>query len=115
MRIELQDKERDLLESYIMANAATSAFKSILSLTPTQMYAWITVAEGLGLIDTPVPTLGDGTIEDAIRSIMAGFKAQKDAVTGEGVGPMGMTMREMLTYYLTGELPARFAPNSPDL
>jgi len=79
------------------------------------MYAWITVAEGLGLIDTPVPTLGDGTIEDAIRSIMAGFKATKEAATGGGVGVTGMSFRELTIYYLTGELPERFAPNSPDL
>jgi len=67
-RIEFQEKERELLEQFIAVNGATSIFKSIASMDVKTLYALLTILEGLGIIDTPIPTLGDDSIENAINT-----------------------------------------------
>ena len=67
-RIEMQQKERDLIEQAMMLNGATSIIKSIASMDIKTMYALLTILEGFGLIDTKIPTIGDGSIEDAINT-----------------------------------------------
>ena len=67
-RIEMQQKERELIEQAMMVNGATSIIKSIASMDIKTMYALLTILEGFGLIDTKIPTIGDGSIEDAINT-----------------------------------------------
>ena len=67
-RIEMQQKERYLIEQAMMLNGATSIIKSIASMDIKTMYALLTILEGFGLIDTKIPTIGDGSIEDAINT-----------------------------------------------
>lgn len=67
-RIEMQQKERELIEQAMMVNGATSIIKSIASMDIKTMYALLTILEGFGLIDTKIPTIGDGSVEDAINT-----------------------------------------------
>ena len=67
-RIEMQQKERELIEQAMMVNGATSIIKSITSMDIKTLYALLTILEGFGLIDTKIPTIGDGSIEDAINT-----------------------------------------------
>jgi hypothetical protein len=63
IRIELQQHERDLLEQDILLRSSSklagSIFHSLTQMPPQNMYAWLTVLEAFGLVDTPIPTLGD--------------------------------------------------------
>ena len=43
----------------MMFEQANKLLKTMASISPQTMYAWLTVAEGLGILDTPIPTLGD--------------------------------------------------------
>ena len=38
---------------------ANSLLNTMAQMKPEVLYAWLTLAEGLGLLDTPIPTLGD--------------------------------------------------------
>lgn len=82
-RIEMQQKERELIEQAMMINGATSIIKSITSMDIKTLYALLTILEGFGLINTPIPTIGDGTIQDAInawaRNTQASREAQREA------------------------------------
>tara|TARA_Y100000361_G_scaffold152550_1_gene172291 strand:+ start:183 stop:608 length:426 start_codon:yes stop_codon:yes gene_type:complete len=71
-RIELQQKEREVLELGLMMDNANKLLKTMASISPETMYAWLTVAEAFGLVDTPIPTLGDypeNGILNALKSI----------------------------------------------
>jgi hypothetical protein len=67
-RIEMQQKERELIEQAMMVNGATSIIKSLASMDIKTLYALLTIIEGLGIINTPIPTIGDGTIADALNA-----------------------------------------------
>jgi hypothetical protein len=67
-RIELNTFERDLLETALLANIGTNLFEatvpSVLNLLgnlsdPIKLYSFLTILEMAGLLETPVPTLGD--------------------------------------------------------
>lgn len=58
-RIELQQKERELLEFGLLMDNANDLLKTMASITPETMYAWLTLAEAFGIVDTRIPTLGD--------------------------------------------------------
>jgi hypothetical protein len=71
-RIELQQKEREVLELGLMMDNANKLLKTMASISPETMYAWLTVAEAFGIVDTPIPTLGDypeNGILNALKSI----------------------------------------------
>jgi len=77
-RIEFQEKERELLELFLVANASNklidSAFPPLVNLIqtisdPIKFYGFLTLLEVAGVIDTPVPTLGDSTDEAAAAVI----------------------------------------------
>lgn len=107
IRFELQDKERELVEQAIFANATSSIIDSMSKMDITTGYMWLTVLEGLGLVNTPVPTIGDGSIEDAFASFMKSLGLAKDATFGGGVeiGPYNLTIGDILRYYAFGEMP----------
>jgi hypothetical protein len=58
-RIELQTKERELIQDYMMFEQANKLIGSLASMDIKTMYAWLNVAEALGLLNTPVPTVTD--------------------------------------------------------
>ena len=76
-RIEFQEKERELLEQVIAVNGVTSIFRSITSMDVKTLYALLTLLEALGIIDTPIPTLGDDSIENAINSWAKNSKSSR--------------------------------------
>ena len=58
-RIELQTKERELIQDYMMFEQANKLIGSLASMDIKTMYAWLNVAEAFGLLNTPVPTVTD--------------------------------------------------------
>ena len=58
-RIELQQKEREMLEFGLIMTNANTLLETMSKISPETMYAWLTLAEGFGLVNTPIPTLGD--------------------------------------------------------
>lgn len=80
-RIELNTFERDLLETALVAsissNIVSEVTPSLVQLIgvlsdPVNLYGFITLLEIAGLIDTPVPTLGDS--KDDLRSAIYAIK-----------------------------------------
>lgn len=76
-RIELQTTERELLEMAILGNtisdtaaALTPVFTALTD--PVKLYSFLTMLELLDLIDTPLPTLGDGNPLDKIKQWITG-------------------------------------------
>jgi hypothetical protein len=58
-RIELQSKERELLESAIYVNSLSQIIESLARMNVKTLYAWITILEAAGIIKTAIPTLSD--------------------------------------------------------
>jgi len=62
-RIELQSKEREIIQDYLMMEQANKLIRSITNmignLTIEQMYGWLTLFEAMGWLDTPIPTISD--------------------------------------------------------
>jgi hypothetical protein len=102
----LQEKERDLVEQAILANSATRIVESLTSMDVTTMYAWLTVLEGMGFVDTPVPTIGDGSINDAISGFFRSLKVARDSMSSDTTTlPGGITIQDVINYYLFGTMP----------
>ena len=78
-RIELQTKERELIQDYMMFEQANKLISSLASMDIKTMYAWLNVAEALGIIDTPIPTV---TNLDDIAGAVGGW-ATSTAVENE--------------------------------
>ena len=76
-RIEMQQKERELIEQAMIVNGATSIIKSIASMDVKTLYAILTILEAYDLIDTKIPTIGDGSVEDAINAWAENSKASR--------------------------------------
>jgi hypothetical protein len=71
-RIELQQKEREMLEFGLLMENANKLLQTMAGMSPETMYAWLTVAEAFGIVDTPIPTLGDypeNGILNALKSL----------------------------------------------
>jgi len=58
-RIEIQQFERDLLKDALILQNANSLLSSMSQVKPETLYAWLTLFEALGILNTPIPTLGD--------------------------------------------------------
>jgi len=58
-RIELQEKERDLLEQYMYLDSITKMFTALTSMSYGELYAWVTILEAFDIVDTPIPTVAD--------------------------------------------------------
>ena len=81
-RIEMQSKERDLLESYIYLEQTNKLLSTLLLMEPKVMYMWITVFEGLGVIDTAIPTLSDAPTTDEVLNAIHTIFLNKPIVGG---------------------------------
>jgi len=78
-RIELQSKERQLIEDYMMFEQGNKLIASLASMDIKTMYAWLNVAEALGILDTPIPTVTD--LDDIAGSL--GAWATQNALANE--------------------------------
>ena len=62
-RIEMQSKEREMLQDYLVMDQANKLISSVTSMIGNmsieQMYGWLTLAEAMGWLDTPIPTITD--------------------------------------------------------
>lgn len=72
-RIELQQKERELVEQAIYMNAGTSVIQSLTQMPPMNILSWLIVLDMLGIIDSEIPTTSD----EIINSINTVAKNQK--------------------------------------
>ena len=71
-RIELQTSLQDQLELFVLAQQTNNLLSNVqpilTTLTdPVKLYTFFTVLELLDLIDTPLPTLGDGNPVDLLK------------------------------------------------
>ena len=58
-RIELQTKERELIEQYMYMQQANRLVETISQIKLPEMYALLNFLELAGLISTPIPTVAD--------------------------------------------------------
>jgi len=58
-RIELQAKERDLIETYMHMQQANKFIESITQMRLPELYGILNFLELAGIIDTPIPTVAD--------------------------------------------------------
>lgn len=73
-RIELQQTERDLLEMALLGNALGSGISALMPLIttlcdPVKLYGFLNLLELADVIDTPVPTVADLTVENVTDAI----------------------------------------------
>lgn len=74
IRLELQDKERELLEQAIIGQQVTTVIDSLLKMDIMTMYGWLTILEAFGIVDTPIPTITD-LMQDPEQSAKAATAA----------------------------------------
>lgn len=78
-RIELQSKERELISDYMMFEQGNKLIASLASMDIKTMYAWLNVAEALGILNTPIPTVTD--LDDIAGAL--GAWATQNAIANE--------------------------------
>ena len=61
IRIEIQDKERDLIETQMYLDFAAKIISSLSQMKIETLYAYLTILEAFDLVDTPIPTISDYT------------------------------------------------------
>ena len=111
-RLELQTKERDLLEQFIYLEQLNKLLDSLLSMDPKVMYMYITILEGIGLIDTPIPTLSDAPSTDEVLNALHTIFTNQPIVGGDTASPRDdITPLDAIIFRLTGQYPERFRPN----
>ena len=76
-RIELQQSERDLLESALIGNGMIRTVDALAPVftafaDPVKLYGLLTLLEAMGVLDTPVPTLIDA--EDNVSAAVVAIK-----------------------------------------
>lgn len=101
VRIELQSKERNLLEQAILGNQITSVIDSLAKMDIMTMYGWLTILEAFGFIDTPIPTITDlmTNPEDSAKAATAGAMAawsknRRENREKAGQGPIDTALYE---------------------
>ena len=60
-RIEFQEKERDLIESYMLMQQTNKFIQSITQMILPELYGILNILELLGIVDTPIPTVADAS------------------------------------------------------
>ena len=81
-RIELQTKEREMIEQYMFMQQGNKLIQSITQLKLPELYGILNLLELFGLIDTPIPTVADvDEIPAAIHAWVSGTKVNPQ--TGE--------------------------------
>ena len=92
-RIELQTKERELIQDYMMFEQANKLISSLASMDIKTMYAWLNVAEALGILNTPIPTVTDlddiaGAVEGwATSTAVENEQRRQQAIDETGSAP----------------------------
>lgn len=110
-RIELQTKERDLVEQYIILEQLNKLVDSLLSMDPKVMYMWVTILEGLGLIDTVIPTLSDAPSTDEVLNALHTIFTNTPIVGADTPTPRDdITPLDAIIFRLTGQYPESFRP-----
>lgn len=82
-RIEFQAKERELISDYMMFEQANKLISSVTSMIGNmsieQMYGWLTLAEAMGWLDTPIPTITDADeMAAAFAAWATGLNAERE-------------------------------------
>lgn len=111
-RIEFQDTERELFEQYLVVSQANRLVDSLLSMDPKVMYMWITILEGLGFIDTVIPTLSDAPSTDEVLNALHIIFSNKPIVGGgRETKRGGFGIMDAIQFALTGQYPDHMNPN----
>tara|TARA_Y100000401_G_C8321545_1_gene225570 strand:+ start:438 stop:809 length:372 start_codon:yes stop_codon:yes gene_type:complete len=111
-RIEFQTKERELFEQFMYLEQLNKLIDSLLSMDPKIMYMYITILEGVGLIDTPIPTLSDAPSTDEVLNAIHTIFTNRPVVGADTASTRDdITPLDAIIYRLTGQYPERFAPN----
>jgi len=111
-RIEFQTKERELFEQFMLLEQLNKLIDSLLSMDPKVMYMYITILEGLGLIDTVIPTLSDAPTTDEVLNAIHTIFTNKPVVGGDTASPRDdITPLDAIIFRLTGQYPESFRPN----
>ena len=117
IRIEFQERERELIEQDILLRNSTkligSLFHSLAMMPPQNMYAWLTLLEALGIVDTPIPTLGD--MDEVLNAIKtwADERQRKKEETYEQQQQQRDQYQEMNPDFIpTGNVPNYVPPGS---
>ena len=93
VRLELQEKERDLIEQTMLVGGITEIIKAMASMDIGTMYGWLNIAEAFGLVQTPIPTVADASemakavSNWATDTALANEQARKDQVAETGGAP----------------------------
>ena len=103
-RIELQTKERELIQDYMMFEQANKLIQSLASMDIKTMYAWLNVAEALGFLDTPIPTVTDfdeiaGSVGAWADATLADAQGRADDPKGPA-GQGGFSLQDDLNYII---------------
>ena len=103
-RIELQTKERELIQDYIMFEQGNKLIASLASMDIKTMYAWLNVAEALGILDTPIPTVTDlddiaGAVGAWADATLADAQGREDDPKGPA-GGRGFSLQDDLNYMI---------------
>ena len=110
-RVELQTKERDLLEQFIYLEQLNKLLDSLLGMDPKVMYMYITILEGVGLIDTTIPTLSDAPSTDEVLNALHTIFTNTPIVGGQTATPRDdITPLDAIIFRLTGRYPESFRP-----
>ena len=110
-RVELQTKERDLLEQFIYLEQLNKLLDSLLGMDPKVMYMYITILEGVGLIDTTIPTLSDAPSTDEVLNALHTIFTNQPIVGGQTATPRDdITPLDAIIFRLTGRYPESFRP-----
>jgi hypothetical protein len=103
-RIELQTKERELIQDYMMFEQANKLIASLASMDIKTMYAWLNVAEVMGILNTPIPTVADaeniaGSIGAWADATLANAQNRADDPKGPAGGG-GFSLQDDLNYMI---------------
>tara|TARA_Y100001938_G_scaffold135127_1_gene196427 strand:- start:1564 stop:1983 length:420 start_codon:yes stop_codon:yes gene_type:complete len=103
-RIELQTKERELIQDYMMFEQANKLIRSLASMDIKTMYAWLNVAEALGILNTVIPTVADAdSIAGSIGSWADATLADAQGRASDEKGPAGgggFSLQDDLNYMI---------------
>ena len=103
-RIELQSKERQLIEDYMMFEQGNKLIASLASMDIKTMYAWLNVAEALGILNTPIPTVTDlddiaGAVGGWADATLADAQNREEDPKGPAGGG-GFSLQDDLNYMI---------------
>ena len=85
-RIEMQQKERELIERYMYMEQGNKLIQSITQMKLPELYGILNLLELLGIVDTPIPTVSDDSeIPSAIHAWVSTSKINPETGQRETV------------------------------